>query len=152
MLKDVYSWSHCKRRTRTQSRYNKQGQVQATRAKEGSSCLHDFSVIQNVGTSFSRCQPFFLPKYVLLSYKEKYTLYSRFFWIMFLMLPANLTRNKTGFILYAPDSPPLNNRVQKTSTSFEFHFYVNLKHLTKYARKYCTVLFGFRKSELQICA
>ena len=32
-------------------------------------------------------------------------------------------RNKTGFILYAPDSPPLNSRVEN-KTSFKFLFYV----------------------------
>ena len=34
----------------------------------------------------------------------------------------NAERNKIGFILYAPDSPPLNSRV-KNKTSFKFLFY-----------------------------
>ena len=35
----------------------------------------------------------------------------------------NTKRNKTGFILYACDTPDLNSRV-KNKTSFEFLFYV----------------------------
>ena len=35
----------------------------------------------------------------------------------------NTKRNKTSFIFYAPDFPPLNSRV-KNGTSFKFLFYV----------------------------
>ena len=42
----------------------------------------------------------------------------------------NTKRNKTGFILYAPDSPPLNNRV-KNKTCFEFLFCVRFDSVMK---------------------
>ena len=48
--------------------------------------------------------------------------FSPFFCVMFLLPLENLQRNKTGFILYALNSPPLNSRV-KNKTSFEFLFY-----------------------------
>ena len=42
---------------------------------------------------------------------------------VFVANKPNANRNKTGFIFYAPDSPPLNSLV-KNKTSYEFLFCV----------------------------
>ena len=38
----------------------------------------------------------------------------------------NAHRNKTGFILYAPDSPPVYSCLRKNKKGFNFLFYVRV--------------------------
>ena len=66
----------------------------------------------------------------------------------------NTKRNKTGIILYACDSPPLNSRV-KNETSFEFLFYVVLlRQSVPLSKIYEKILYSvsFTKPELKFCA